>query len=122
MPHLRLRHFALLVAVVASAACASASQGAANKAGKITPPQQLRGGPPPEIREVADLRYEVLINSDGQPKLSTLKVTGKGSGSARVAIEDWIRNSTFSPAMRDGQPVAALYKGGIKMRIEARRR
>jgi hypothetical protein len=122
MPLVRLRHLALLVAVVASTACASSSQGTANKAGKITPPQQSRAVQPPEIREEVDIRYQVLIDAEGQPDLATLKVTGKGSGSARNAIEDWIRNSTFKPAMQDGHPVAALYKGGIKTHIEVRRR
>jgi hypothetical protein len=121
MPHSRLRHVALSVALAICAACASASQGTANQAGKITPPQQLRAGPRPEIREEVDLRYEVMIDAQGQPDLSTLKVTGKGSGSARTAIEDWIRNSTFKPGMLNGQPVPALYKGGIKSRIEVRR-
>lgn len=121
MPHLRLRHLALLVAVVAAAACASASQGGTSKPGKITPPQQLRAGPRPEIREVVDLRYEVLIDAEGQPDLATLKVMGKGSGSARAAIEDWIRNSTFKPAMQNGHPVPALYRGGIKSSVEVRR-
>ena len=77
MPHPRLRHLALLVAVIISAACASTSQGGTSKPEKITPPQQLRGGPPPEIREVVDIRYEVLVNADGQPDLRTLKVTGE---------------------------------------------
>jgi len=121
MPHPRLRHLALLVAVIISAACASTSQGGTSKPEKITPPQQLRGGPPPEIREVVDIRYEVLVNADGQPDLRTLKVTGKGAGSARTAIEDWIRNSMFKPAMQDGLPVAGLYKGGIRTRVEVRR-
>ena len=121
MPYPRLRHVALSVALAICAGCASASQGAANTAGKITPPQQLRAGPRPEIREEVDLRYEVMIDAQGQPDLSTLKVTGKGSGSARTAIEDWIRNSTFKPGMLNGQPVPALYKGGIKSRIEVRR-
>jgi hypothetical protein len=121
MPHLRLRHILPLVAALVSAACASTSQGAAKKAERITPPQQLRGGPPPEIREVVDIRYEVLVNADGQPDLRTLKVTGKGAGSVRTAIEDWIRNSMFKPAMQDGLPVAGLYRGGIKTRVEVHR-
>jgi len=48
-------------------------------------------------------------------------VTGKGTSTARAAIEEWIRNSTFKPAMQDGHPVAALYKGGLKTRVEVRR-
>jgi hypothetical protein len=121
MPHPRLRHLALLVAVFTAAACASATQNGSGKTGRITPPQQLRAGPPPEIREVVDLRYEVMVDAQGQPDLSTLKVTGKGSGTARNAIEDWIRNSTFKPGMLNGQPVPALYKGGLKTRFEVRR-
>lgn len=62
-----------------------------------------------------------MIDAEGQPDISTLKVTGKGSSSARAAIEDWIRNSTFKPALQDGHPVAAPYKGGIKSTVEVRR-
>jgi len=119
-PH-RLRHFALLAALVTSAACASTSQHVSNTSGKITPPQQLRAGPHPEIREVVDIRYEVLIDAEGQPDLKTLKVTGKGSGSNHDAIEDWLRNSMFSPAMQDGHPVAGVYRGGLKTSVEVRR-
>lgn len=75
----------------------------------------------PEIREEVDVRFEVLINPDGQPDMRTLKVTGKGSGSGHAAFEEWIRNSTFTPAMLNGHPVAAVYKGGLKSRIEVRR-
>jgi ABC-type phosphate transport system substrate-binding protein len=121
MPTLRLRHLALLFALAVSAACASASQNGPGKSGKITPPQQLRAGPRPEIREEVDLRYEVLVDAEGQPDMSTLKVTGKGSSSVRGAIEEWIRSSVFKPGMQDGHPVAALYKGGIKSRVEVRR-
>ena len=121
MTHLRLRHLALLVALAASAACASSSPSGAKTKSGITPPQQLRAGPYPEIREVVDLRYEVMIDAEGQPDISTLKVTGKGASAARGPIEDWIRSSVFKPATQNGQPIAGLYKGGIKSRVEVRR-
>jgi len=123
MPQLRLRHLALLTALLVSAACASKSGTAASAAtsSKIIPPERLRGGPPPEIREAVDLRIEVLIDADGQPDLRTLKVTGKGSGSHRGAIEDWVRTSVFKPAIQDGQPVAGLFHIGLKSTVQVRR-
>lgn len=121
MPHLRLRHIALLITLGVSAACASASQNPASKEGKITPPLQLRAGPRPEIREEVDLRMEVLIDANGEPDMKTLKVIGKGSGSNHAALEDWIRNSTFRPAMQNGHPVPAVIKLGLKSRITVRR-
>jgi len=75
----------------------------------------------PEIREAVDLRIEVLVGTDGQPDMRTLKVTGKGSGSNRTAIEDWVRTSAFKPAMQDGQPVAGLFRTGLKSTIQVRR-
>ena len=68
-----------------------------------------------------NLNFEVLIDAYGQPDLKTLKVTGKGSGSSHAAIEDWIRSSTFKPAIQDGHPVTAVYRGGLKSKITARR-
>lgn len=114
MPRPRLRHLVLFVALAVSAACASA---ASNNGPKITPPQRLRAGPPPEIREQVDIRIEVLIDAEGQPDLKTLRVTGLGSGSARSAIEEWIRSSTFKPAMQDGHPVSAPIQLGLKTEI-----
>lgn len=122
MRYLHSRHLALFVALVVSAACATASQNSAGKAGKITPPAYLRAGPSPQIREEVDLRIEVLIDADGQPDMRTLKVAGRGSGSARPAIEDWIQSSTFKPAMQNGQPVAAVFKTGLKTRVQVIRR
>ena len=104
--------------LVISTACAGATHGATGNAGKITPPVQMRPGSPPEIREAVDLRIEVLIAADGQPDLTTLKVTGKGSGNNHAAIEDWIRNSTFKPAMQDGHPVPAVFKMSLKSTIQ----
>ena len=78
-------------------------------------------GPHPEIREEVNLNFEVLIDAYGQHDLKTLKVTGKGSGSSHAAIEDWIRSSTFKPAIQDGHPVTAVYRGGLKSKITARR-
>jgi len=123
MPHVRLRHLALLAALVVSASCASTPRntGAGTAGAKVTPPERLRSGPPPEIREVVDLRIEVLVDADGQPDMRTLKVTGKGSGSTRTAIADWIRSSAFKPAMQDGQPLAAIYRTGIKTSVQVRR-
>jgi hypothetical protein len=76
----------------------------------------------PDVREEIDVRYEVLIDELGQPDMRTLKVTGKGSGSSHAAIEDWVRSSAFRPAMKDGQPVAAVYHGGLQSKIQVIRR
>lgn len=120
-PH-RLRHVALLTALVALAACASAPQSAGTSSGgKVTPPQQLRAGPMPDVREEIDARIEVMIDEQGQPDMTTLKVTGKGSGSSHAAIEDWVKASVFKPAMQDGHPVAAVFHTGLKTLIQVRR-
>ncbi len=120
-PH-RLRHVTLLAALVSLAACASTAHTAGTSgSAKITPPQQLRAGPMPDVREEIDVRYEVMIDERGLPDMTTLKVTGKGSGSSHAALEDWIKASAFRPAMQDGHPVAALYHGGLKSKIEVRR-
>ena len=121
MHRLRALRIALPVVLAVLTACATTSLSAANREGKISPPEHLRGGPPPQIREEVDLRIEVLVNADGQPDLRTLKVSGRGSGSAHAAIEDWIRSSSFKPAMQNGHPVAAVFRTGLKSRIEVRR-
>jgi hypothetical protein len=121
MRHLRSRHLALFVSLIMSASCATASQNATGNQVRITPPEQLRTGPSPQIREEVDLRIEVLVDADGQPDMKTLKVTGKGAGSSHAAIEDWIQSSTFKPAMQNGHPVAAVFRSGLKSRIEVRR-
>lgn len=73
----------------------------------------------PDVREEIDVRYEVLIDELGQPDMRMLKVTGKGSGSSHAAIEDWVRSSAFRPAMKDGQPVAAVITVGCSRRFRS---
>jgi hypothetical protein len=118
MKSIPIRAGALLLALVFSAACASAPHGdgttsTASKA-HITPPVLLRAGSSPEIREEVRLAIEVLIDADGNPDMRTLKVTGKGAGSAHAAIEDWIRGSAFTPGKRNGVAVSAVYKTGLE--------
>jgi hypothetical protein len=108
----------LLLALTFSVACASAphADGSTSTATKdeITPPVRLRAGPPPEIREEVRLTIEVLIDVDGNPDMRTLKVMGKGAGSAHAAIEDWIRTSAFAPGKRNGVAVPAVYRTGLE--------
>jgi hypothetical protein len=113
---------AFTLALLFSVGCASAhaADGTTSSATKdhVTPPVRLRAGPAPELREEVRLMIEVLIDADGNPDMRTLKVSGKGAGSAHAAIEDWIRTSVFAPAKRNGVAVPAVYKTGLQTRIQ----
>jgi hypothetical protein len=118
----RVSTLVLVLALVLSVGCASAprADGTTTSATKdhVTPPVRLRAGPSPELREEVRLTIEVLIDAEGIPDLRTLKVTGKGAGSAHAAIEDWIRTSAFTPGKRNGVAVPAVYKTGLQTRIQ----
>lgn len=126
-PRSRPAAFVALVILVASVGCAGtprpadpAALAASAASGRVTPPRMVSRAPA-EIRGEVDLRIEVLVDAAGRPDLRTLQVTGRGLGTQRSAIEQWIAGSTFEPAKRDGQPVAAVYRTGIRSRVTVQR-
>jgi hypothetical protein len=96
---------------------------------QIEPPRMLRGSPP-ELRvpsggsagrDPVRVSIEVLVDAAGQPDLRTLRVTGNGAAENREALARWIQNAAFQPARRAGEPVAAVYKTSLGVRVEVRR-
>jgi hypothetical protein len=74
-------------------------------------------GAPAPVR----LDIEVLIQSDGRPDMSTLKLSGFGVVENEDAIRRWIEQSNFRPARRGDEPVAAIYKLKLAARAEVLR-
>ena len=121
-----------LVGLALSVGCARTSapeSAAVQPAERDEPPRMLQRGAPPELRIYGipasgrapiRLQIEVLIDSRGEPDMSTLKVTGVGAGENRGAIEQWIAQAIFRPAQR-AQPVAGTYRTRLEVRIETRR-
>ncbi|HTO96089.1 MAG TPA: energy transducer TonB [Myxococcales bacterium] len=52
-----------------------------------------------------------LIGADG--KVTDVKVTGKGSALALKAIQRFIASCTYTPALREGKPVAVRWRGEL---------
>jgi len=52
-----------------------------------------------------------LVGADG--KVSEVKVTGKASAAALKAIQRFIATCSYSPAVRDGKPVAVRWRGEL---------
>jgi hypothetical protein len=121
MKSIPIRAGALALALVFSVACASAPRADAttSSASKdhVTPPVRLTTGTAPLIREEVRVTIEVLVDADGNPDMRTLKVMGKGAGSAHAAIEDWIRGSAFTPGKRNGVAVPAVYRTGFETKM-----
>jgi hypothetical protein len=53
-----------------------------------------------------------LVGEDG--KVSDVKVTGKGSPLALKAIQRFIASCVYTPAIRDGKPVAVRWRGELE--------
>jgi len=66
----------------------------------------------PEGETVSGIvRAAYLVTADG--KVTDVKVTGKASAGALKAIQRFIASCTYSPAVRDGKPVAARWRGEL---------
>ena len=63
---------------------------------------------------------EVVIESNGVPDMSTFKATGSAAIGNRDALYEWVENSTFKPALRDGQPVSGVYRTSMRFRVQGR--
>ena len=58
-----------------------------------------------------DLWFVVIVEADGRPNLSTLQIGGNDGRRNREAIAQWLSTATFAPALLDGVPVAAEFRG-----------
>jgi hypothetical protein len=129
----RLLCTVMVLVGLGSTACTRApapESAAAQPAERDEPPRMVQRGAPPELRiynipasgrAPIRLQIEVVVDSRGQPDMTTLKVTGMGAAENRAAIERWIEQAIFRPAQRGGQPVAGVYRIGLAVRIETRR-
>jgi hypothetical protein len=61
---------------------------------------------------------EVAIDSAGVPIMSTFKAFGPTASENRDAFAEWIGSSKFRPAIRNGQPVAAVYHRQITFHVQ----
>ena len=133
-PFMPLRLACAVVAISLLTACASTSastpESSAEVEDRTEPPRMVsRGsfpqlsisGPNPAERPVARMHIRVMIDSEGRPDLSTLRVTGLGAAENRNAIEQWISGATFRPAMRNGEAVSGLYETRLEVRVSVRR-
>lgn len=68
----------------------------------------------------ANLKYEVVILTDGKPDMATLTITGISASQFREAIAEFVGAARFEPAMQDGVPVPSMFRGGLQ--IGSRRR
>ena len=102
-----------MMAAIASSACtphALEPAGSPSQTDRVEPPTMLRGDVPRITgMEEMDAKIEVLIDANGEPVMSTLKITGRVGGNGRFALESWIRDAAFLPAKRGGTPVAGLF-------------
>ena len=72
-----------------------------------------RGPKIPEGETVTGVvKAAYLVGVDG--KVSEVKVTGKGSPLALKAIQRFIASCVYSPAIRDGKPVAVRWRGELE--------
>lgn len=78
-------------------------------------------GTEPGDRPIARMHIRVMVDAQGRPDLTTLRVTGLGAAENRTAIEQWINGATFRPAMRNGQPVSGLFETRFEVRVSVRR-
>jgi len=71
-----------------------------------------RGPKIPEGEQVNGVvKAAYLVGEDG--KVSDVKVTGKASPAALKAIQRFIASCVYSPAIRDGKPVAVRWRGEL---------
>lgn len=113
----------LSLVVLPLAACASAG---GTSATTTTRAPIMQAAPPPEFRlssrpqegRVLDVRIEVAIDATGRPDMSTLRVTGLGSGENKDAIATWFMLARFQPALQNGQPVAGVYRTRLEVRVK----
>ena len=67
-------------------------------------------GDPPKGTGFEDMLIEVMIDAEGHPDMQTLRITGKTTIPGRESLTQWVRESKYTPARQDGQPVAAMFR------------
>jgi hypothetical protein len=65
-----------------------------------------------------EIDIEVAIDSAGVPIMSTFKAFGPMANENKDALAEWIEFSKFRPAVRNGQPVAAVYHRKVTFRVQ----
>jgi hypothetical protein len=122
---------AAILALTVAASCASSGAGTGAPAGelKVRPPRMISRLRPPQLRVTSipvsgraaiRVRFEVLIDTDGRPVMTTFKVSGTGAAENRETLAQWIESSTFAPATQGGIPVEGVYQGRLEMRTSRR--
>jgi hypothetical protein len=84
---------------------------------RLTPPMLRIPSIPASGRAPIRVRFEVLIDTEGQPDMSTFRVTGWGAAENRDALASWIQQSMFTPASRGGIAVPGVYRGSLQVRV-----
>ena len=112
---------AVMLLALGAVACASSGSAASSGGKYVAPTMNSRGFPqlstlpPTSVSGRPTLRFdvEVMIDSTGKPLMDTYKFGGTLPMSDQQAVKDWIASAAFSPARRDGKPVAGLFKTTI---------
>jgi hypothetical protein len=121
--HSRLRRAALAVLVLLAACSANPAPGGTTA---VTPPERIGGDHPDfqDIRPSGDSRTDVvvMVDADGRPDMSTLRITGSGAPTYRDALTSWIERSNFKPARLNGAPVRAEYRTKLEVQVRVQRR
>ena len=60
---------------------------------------------------------EVVIDSTGNPIMSTFKAAGSAAVNNHDALYHYVEGSVFKPALRNGQPVSAVYHDSMKFEV-----
>lgn len=127
MPALHRRVACLLL--LASAACASAPSAGSTADGataRASAPKRRSTLAHPELTfprgSTGELRVDiaVMVDPNGTPDMSTLKLTGNVLSDNREAVARWISQSTFDPAVANGVPVRAEYRTSIRAKTVIR--
>jgi hypothetical protein len=59
----------------------------------------------------------VMVEANGQPDMSTLRVTGTGASDYRQAIVEWVERNSFEPGRSNGVAVRAEYQTSLRTKM-----
>jgi hypothetical protein len=120
-----LRTVSVLACCLVAPSCASSG---APKRPHVNPPEMLgRTRPdlvpvavtPNAARPTSVVQLQVVVNADGTPDMSTLKLTGPGAESNRASLTSWVQSARFKAATQDGVPVSAMYTTSFSLSVRA---